>query len=69
MCFSLAQAEPAPTSNPPSYYADLYKKHHLEGGHVIKLGPNNDDAAKAALKTWPGALRIVRFRRGREGFP
>ncbi|OSD04316.1 Phosphoribosylformimino-5-aminoimidazole carboxamide ribotide isomerase [Trametes coccinea BRFM310] len=45
-------------SHPSSYYADLYKEHKLEGGHVIKLGPGNDQAAKEALATWPGHLQI-----------
>jgi len=40
-------------SESPAYYAALYKEHDLEGGHVIKLGPGNDEAAKAALKVWP----------------
>lgn len=39
---------------PPSYYVDLYQKNNLRGGHVIKLGPGNDQAAKEALSTWPG---------------
>jgi hypothetical protein len=41
-------------SEPPSYYANLYRKHNLTGAHVIKLGPGNDDAAKECLRTWPG---------------
>lgn len=32
---------------------------HLEGGHVIKLGPGNDTAAKEALAAWPG-VHVVR---------
>lgn len=42
----------------PSYYANLYKKDALRGGHVIKLGPNNEDAAKDALAAWPGGIQI-----------
>ncbi len=42
-------------SHPSTYFAELYKKHGLEGGHVIKLGPGNDRAAKDALAAWPGA--------------
>jgi phosphoribosylformimino-5-aminoimidazole carboxamide ribotide isomerase len=42
--------------HPPSYYVELYKKANLRGGHVIKLGPGNDEAAKGALRTWPGIL-------------
>lgn len=43
---------------PSSYYAELYKLNHLEGAHVIMLGPNCEEAAKTALHTWPGALQI-----------
>ncbi|KAJ3308657.1 Enzyme that catalyzes the fourth step in the histidine pathway [Blyttiomyces sp. JEL0837] len=43
---------------PPEYYANLYKKHRLLGGHVIKLGPNNDAAARTILSTWPNTLQI-----------
>ncbi|KAI9304071.1 Phosphoribosylformimino-5-aminoimidazole carboxamide ribotide isomerase [Cunninghamella echinulata] len=42
----------------PGYYANLYKKHNVKRCHVIKLGPNNDDAAKDALRTWPKGLQI-----------
>ncbi|KAI0719485.1 Phosphoribosylformimino-5-aminoimidazole carboxamide ribotide isomerase [Cerioporus squamosus] len=45
-------------SHPSTYFAELYKKHGLEGGHVIKLGPGNDRAAKDALATWPGHLQV-----------
>lgn len=46
------------SSQPSSYYADLYKRDRLFGGHVIKLGPNNDEAAKLALEAFPGGLQI-----------
>ncbi|KAJ3080781.1 Enzyme that catalyzes the fourth step in the histidine pathway [Quaeritorhiza haematococci] len=46
------------SSNPPSYYANLYRTHSLHGAHVIKLGPNNDIAAKEALSAWPHHLQI-----------
>jgi len=39
-------------------FARLYKNNGLEGGHVIKLGPRNDTAAKEALSAWPGGLQI-----------
>ncbi|KAI0776050.1 Phosphoribosylformimino-5-aminoimidazole carboxamide ribotide isomerase [Trametes elegans] len=45
-------------SHPSSYYAELYKRHGLEGGHVIKLGPGNDRAAREALAAWPGHLQV-----------
>lgn len=35
-------------------FAHLYRMNHLEGGHVIKLGPGNDQAAREALAAWPG---------------
>lgn len=41
-----------------SFYADLYKKHDLRGGHVIMLGPGNDQASKEALSAWPGGLQV-----------
>jgi phosphoribosylformimino-5-aminoimidazole carboxamide ribotide isomerase len=44
---------------PASHYASLYKDHDLRGGHVVMLGPGNDEAAKEALKTWPGALQVA----------
>jgi phosphoribosylformimino-5-aminoimidazole carboxamide ribotide isomerase len=42
----------------PAWYAELYRRDGLAGGHVIKLGPGNDDAARAALGAWPGGLQI-----------
>lgn len=42
----------------PEYYAGLYKKDELRGGHIIKLGPGNDAAAKAALAAFPGGMQI-----------
>ncbi|KAI8079977.1 uncharacterized protein BX664DRAFT_341946 [Halteromyces radiatus] len=42
----------------PNYYAELYKKNKVTRCHVIKLGANNDIAAKEALKTWPQGLQV-----------
>ncbi|TFK75911.1 Phosphoribosylformimino-5-aminoimidazole carboxamide ribotide isomerase [Pluteus cervinus] len=42
----------------PAEFVELYKRHHLKGGHVIKLGPGNDVAAREALGAWPGGLQI-----------
>ncbi|KAF8165348.1 hypothetical protein B0H34DRAFT_649555 [Crassisporium funariophilum] len=39
-------------------YARIYKQHNLEGGHVIKLGPGNDEAALEALSAWPDGLQV-----------
>lgn len=41
-----------------AWYADLYRKDQLRGGHVILLGPGNDDEAKAALRVFPGGLQL-----------
>lgn len=41
-----------------AYYADLYRKHNIRGGHVIMLGPGNDQASKEALAAWPGGLQV-----------
>jgi len=41
-----------------AYFAELYRRDELTGGHVIKLGPGNDDEARAALAAWPGGMQI-----------
>ncbi len=41
-----------------AWYAELYRGDSLPGGHVIKLGEGNDEAAKRALAAWPGGLQI-----------
>ena len=46
------------SSYTPSYYSKMYRKDNLVGGHVIKLGPNNDEAALDALKAWPNGLQL-----------
>lgn len=38
----------------PAEFAKLYKQNGLIGGHVIKLGAGNDDAAKSAVSAWRG---------------
>lgn len=45
-------------SHPPSYFADLYKTNNLIGGHIIKLGPGNDEAAKEAVGTWKDCMQV-----------
>jgi len=39
-------------------FAGKFRGDQLTGGHVIKLGPGNDEAAKEALAAWPGGLQI-----------
>jgi len=41
-----------------AYYAELYKNDGLTGGHVIMLGQGNTDAARAAVKAYPGGLQV-----------
>ncbi len=41
-----------------AYYAEMYKSDGLTGGHVIMLGPGNEEEAMAALKVYPGGLQI-----------
>lgn len=43
---------------PAGWFAELYRRDNLTGGHVIKLGPGNDAAAENALTSWPGGLQI-----------
>jgi phosphoribosylformimino-5-aminoimidazole carboxamide ribotide isomerase, eukaryotic type len=43
---------------PPSYYAALYRRDGLAGGHVIMLGQGNDAAARDALAAWPGGMQV-----------
>lgn len=42
----------------PAYFAELYRKDGLRGGHVIMLGKGNSDAAKEALSAYPGGLQV-----------
>ncbi len=42
----------------PAFFADLYKRDGLTGGHVIMLGPGNEAAALAALGAYPRGLQI-----------
>ncbi len=46
------------SERPAAWYAELYRRDGLKGGHVIKLGPGNDDAARSALAAYPGGLQI-----------
>ena len=39
-------------------FARLYQQDGLVGGHVIALGPGNQDAALAALQAYPGGLQM-----------
>ena len=39
------------------YFAQLYQRYNLTGGHVISLGQGNQAPAQAALAAWPGGLQ------------
>jgi phosphoribosylformimino-5-aminoimidazole carboxamide ribotide isomerase len=41
-----------------AWYAELYRRDDLTGGHVIMLGPGNEGAAREALAVFPGGLQI-----------
>tara|TARA_Y100000588_G_C14211210_1_gene906759 strand:- start:296 stop:1066 length:771 start_codon:yes stop_codon:yes gene_type:complete len=42
----------------PAWFAEKYRRDNLSGGHIIKLGRGNDEAAHEALSAWPGGLQI-----------
>lgn len=44
--------------HPAQWFAEKYSADRLLGGHVIKLGPGNEDAAKSALAAYPNGLQI-----------
>ena len=42
----------------PAWFAETFRSDGLTGGHVIKLGPGNENAAREALAAWPGGLQL-----------
>ena len=46
------------SENDSSYFAHLFQRDGLTGGHVIMLGSGNEAAAIRALKAYPNALQI-----------
>jgi len=46
------------SDRPAAWYAELYQRDGLKGGHVIMLGPGNETEARAALRAYPGGLQI-----------
>ncbi len=46
------------SEKPSGWFAARFRDDELKGGHVIKLGPGNDAAAREALAAWPGGLQI-----------
>jgi phosphoribosylformimino-5-aminoimidazole carboxamide ribotide isomerase len=45
-------------AHPSQWFADLYRRDELRGGHVIMLGPGNEVAAREALAAFPGGLQV-----------
>jgi phosphoribosylformimino-5-aminoimidazole carboxamide ribotide isomerase len=45
-------------AQPAAWFAELYKRDKLSGGHVIMLGPGNESEARSALKAYPGGLHV-----------
>ncbi len=41
-----------------AWFAEIYRRDRLRGGHVIMLGAGNELAARAALAAYPGGLQI-----------
>jgi len=46
------------SERPSSWYAELYRRDGLKGGHVIMLGSGNETAAKEALGAFRGGLHV-----------
>jgi len=46
------------SDRPAAWFAELYRRDGLKGGHVIMLGPGNETEARAALAAYPGGLQI-----------
>jgi len=46
------------SDRPSAWYAELYRRDGLTGGHVIMLGPGNEAAGREALRAYPGGLQI-----------
>ncbi|HUA37312.1 MAG TPA: phosphoribosylformimino-5-aminoimidazole carboxamide ribotide isomerase [Candidatus Sulfopaludibacter sp.] len=40
------------------WFAELYRRDGLAGGHVVMLGPGNEPEARAALAAYPGGLQV-----------
>jgi phosphoribosylformimino-5-aminoimidazole carboxamide ribotide isomerase len=46
------------SERPSRWFAELYRRDGLRGGHVIMLGPGNEAAAREALAAYPGGLHV-----------
>ncbi|BCU75512.1 phosphoribosylformimino-5-aminoimidazole carboxamide ribotide isomerase [Luteolibacter sp. LG18] len=60
---TLRDSGAGPTENfvsekPSAWFAESFRQNHLTGGHIIKLGPGNDEAAREALAAWPDGMQL-----------
>lgn len=46
------------SERPAAWFAELYKRDGLKGGHVILLGPGNENEGRSALEAYPGGLQL-----------
>ena len=46
------------SEKPARWFAELYQRDNLRGGHVIMLGAGNENEARSALAAFPGGLQI-----------
>lgn len=46
------------SERPSRWYAEMYRRDGLSGGHVIMLGSGNEAAALEALAAYPGGLQV-----------
>lgn len=46
------------SEKPAAWFAELYRRDQLTGGHIIMLGAGNDAPARSALAAYPGGLQI-----------
>lgn len=46
------------SEKPAAWFAELYRRDGLTGGHVIMLGPGNEKEARSALAAYPGGLHV-----------
>eukprot|EP00741_Cyanophora_paradoxa_P012042 tig00020592_g11637.t1 len=46
------------TARDSADFARMYRDDGLAGGHIIMLGPGNEEAATSALSAWPGGMQV-----------
>jgi phosphoribosylformimino-5-aminoimidazole carboxamide ribotide isomerase len=46
------------SERPARWFAELYRRDDLPGGHIIMLGPGNEAPAREALRAYPGGMHL-----------